>query len=736
MDYAALAKQYGGTTAQPAVDYEALAKQYGGTSTIEQPSEIPGARTRSWSDVPVEALTNLPSSAAKFVGGMYEAVTSPVQTVKGVLDIGAGALQNITPKVVRDVVNRFETNPEAAQRAVATANAVGGEYARRYGSAEGFKEALATDPVAVISDFSTLLTGGAAATAKLAPNVSKGLTTAAAYTNPAAPIAKAAEYGLMGLSKGAGSVVDALQGQRAGIRAGNIVRNALTDDGRTPQNILAAQQAIRNAPAGSTVRQSLADVTAPQIQYLGEIMENRTPGVKMARQEAERAGRIARMEAVTPDLAAAEAIRSNTSKQLYGISDEALLPGRERQFRTVQTGTTKAGIPSYDPITGQPKMVPVGETSINVPGTTATRPVQIEVGRDSFNQPIYETRIISETTPSKTLQTQAVTTDALMNRAPVMEQALSTGGQPITKQILAGYKYDPQLAKLMERPAIQAAFDSAANIAANKGISLFTPNGQLTGSGAHLVKLSIDDAINPTPGTPIAKNTANALRSAKSEYLSWVEDKVPAYKTARETFKLQSEPVNQAQVLGAMREVLEQPLGVGERAAPFMTAMGRGEQALLKKATGEARFKELSDVLTPQQMKVVGGVESELLRDAKIAAQTKAGAEAMKTILDSNLSKSRTLPQFLDAKVTLTNEVLKILKGKLNNDVMVQLEKGFQSGTDFTKLMQKIPASERLNVLRALGQAKGQLSPTKLNILTQTQNAMAPQSESENALAP
>jgi len=614
MDYTALAKQYGGTTtSQPEVDYATLAKQYGGTTTVEQPSEIPGARTRSWSDVPAEALMNLPSSAAKFVGGMYEAVTSPVQTVKGILDIGAGALQNITPKVVRDVVNRFETNPEAAQRAVATANAVGGEYARRYGSAEGFKEALATDPVAVISDFSTLLTGGAAATAKLAPSVSKTLGTTAAYTNPAAPIAKAAEYGLMGLSKGAGSVVDALQGQRAGIRAGNIVRNALTDDGRTPQNILAAQQALRNAPAGSTVRQALADVTAPQIQYLGEIIESRTPGMKMARQEAERAGRIARMESVTPDLAAAEATRTALSKPLY------------------QQATQPTTIVSTAPVVQK-----IDDILIANPGNT---------------------KLISS-----------------LNQVKEGLKASTTAEQ------------------------VSSVLDN------------------------------LKDLISSKDNKFIQKNLINVKKD--------VEAVLPGYQQAQQVFASASPPVNQAQVLGAMRGVLEQPLGVGERAGPFMTAMGRGEQALLKKATGTPRFTELNEVLTPQQMKVVGGVESELLRDAKIAAQTKAGAEAMKTILDSNLSKGRALPQFLDVKVTLTNEMLKAVRGKLNKDVMTQLEKGFQSGTDFTKLMQKIPASERLNVLRALGQAKGQLSPTKLNILTQTQNAMAPQPESENALAP
>jgi hypothetical protein len=613
MDYAALAKQYGGTTtSQPEVDYATLAKQYGGTTTVEQPSEIPSTR-RSWSDVPAEALMNLPRSAAKFVGGMYEAVTSPVQTVKGILDIGAGALQNITPKAVRDFVNKFETNPEAAQRAVATANAVGGEYAKRYGSTEGLKEALATDPVAVISDFSTLLSGGAAATAKIAPSVSKGLTTAAAYTNPAAPIAKAAEYGLMGLSKGAGNAVDALRGQRAENRAGSIIRNALTDEGRTPQNILAAQQALRNAPAGSTVRQSLADVTAPQIQYLGEIMENRTPGVKMVRQEAERSGRIARMEAVTPDQAVAEATRTALSKPLY------------------QQATQPTTVVSTAPLVQK-----IDDILVANPGNT---------------------KLVSS-----------------LNQVKEGLKASTTAEQ------------------------VSSVLDN------------------------------LKDLISSKDNKFIQKNLINVKKD--------VEAVLPGYQQAQQVFASASPPVNQAQVLGAMRGVLEQPLGVGERAGPFMTAMGRGEQALLKKATGTPRFTELSDVLTPQQMKVVGGVESELLRDAKVAAQTKAGAEAMKTILDSNLSKSRTFPQFLDAKITLTNELVKILKGKLNKDVMIQLEKGFQSGTDFTKLMQKIPASERIEVLRALGQAKGQLSPTKLNILAQTQNAMAPQFESENALAP
>ena len=164
-----------------------------------------------------------------------------------------------------------------------------------------------------------------------------------------------------------------------------------------------------------------------------------------------------------------------------------------------------------------------------------------------------------------------------------------------------------------------------------------------------------------------------------------------------------------------------------------MTAMGRGEQALLKKATGEPRFTELNQVLTPSQMKVVTEVGSELLRDAAIDAQTKAGAQAMKTIMEANQSKFR-LPDFMSVKVTLANQMLKLMEGKLNAKVMGELEKGFQSGTSFADLMKKVPASERIEVLRALGQAQGQLSPAKINIWTQSQNALAP--SAKNALAP
>lgn len=603
---------------------------------MESGGEIPTTR-RAWSNVAGEVYANLPSSAGKFAGGLYEAVTNPVQTAKGMLDIGAGALQNITPQVIKDFVNRFETNPDAAKRAVQTANAVGGEYAKRYGSVEGFKDALATDPVGVVSDFSALISGGAGAVSKVAPTVSKALATTAKYTNPAAPLVTAAEYGVGMGAKAVGNIMDAIQGQRPAVRAGGIVRNALTEEGRNPQNLLAAQAAIQNAVPGATVRQAISEVTAPQAQYLGELMAARTPAAGMTIAESQEAARLARMRGATPNLAAAETAREAAANPLYKQADVAIAqvtPAMEKLFEQMPKGTLEhaADIARME---GRPF-------------------------------------VMGQTTPAQ----------------QIPSGILNASGQPI----------------MTTAPAQTA---------------------QITGESLHYIKRALSDIANAAPATTgLGRDAQTAARGVLARFIPEFEGQVPVYGQARQTFAQMSEPVNQAKVLNALTTKLEAPMGVGERPSVFVNALGQGEQALLKKSTGFSRYAELSDVLTPSQMKVVGEVQSELMRDAKVAAQTKAGAEAMKTILDANQSKFR-MPDFMSVKVTLANQMLRILEGRMNQKVRTELAKGFESGTNFSDLMKKIPAAERVEVLRALGEAQGKLSPNKLNVYGQIQNALA-----------
>jgi hypothetical protein len=178
-----------GATEQDAIAFAAsIWKPKAAESGVPGPRQSYGAM-----EVPGAAIANLPASAKRFAGGLYEAITSPVQTLKAAADVAAGALQNVLPEKAVNFINQFDGNPEASKRAVDMANAVGGLYKERYGTYEGIKRTLAEDPVGAAADLSTLLTGGAAATSRVAPAVSSALKTAAVATNPLSVITKPAQ---------------------------------------------------------------------------------------------------------------------------------------------------------------------------------------------------------------------------------------------------------------------------------------------------------------------------------------------------------------------------------------------------------------------------------------------------------------------------------------------------------------------------------------------------------------
>ena len=81
-------------------------------------SGIPVGRQRQYSDIPAEALTNIIPSAINMAGGVYQAVSSPIETLKGMRDVAKGAIQKVLPEPVADFINKFQNDPEAKARAI------------------------------------------------------------------------------------------------------------------------------------------------------------------------------------------------------------------------------------------------------------------------------------------------------------------------------------------------------------------------------------------------------------------------------------------------------------------------------------------------------------------------------------------------------------------------------------------------------------------------------------------
>jgi len=116
----------------------------------------------------MKMLANAPGSFKKnVIDGLVEAISSPVQTARGIADVAAGGFYNAMPAAVQRGINAIEVNPAAQQRAIQTANVVGQELVKPYSSTQGFKQTVQEDPFRILSDVS-MLAGGAGAGLKAA----------------------------------------------------------------------------------------------------------------------------------------------------------------------------------------------------------------------------------------------------------------------------------------------------------------------------------------------------------------------------------------------------------------------------------------------------------------------------------------------------------------------------------------------------------------------------------------
>lgn len=194
-------------------DKKALLAEARSRGLIDAPAPE-AEKTRSWSDVPGEALTNLPASAKGFAEAVAFPFTNPKEFATGVKDLTVGAGSKIVG-LASDASEAVggpqlpRMDPETRATNEAAINQVGQFIVDRYGSVDALKETLATDPVGAAADIAAVLgTGGAA----LPGRAGTAVKAAASAIDPLANTARAARFtgrraaNILGQSTGAGTL--------------------------------------------------------------------------------------------------------------------------------------------------------------------------------------------------------------------------------------------------------------------------------------------------------------------------------------------------------------------------------------------------------------------------------------------------------------------------------------------------------------------------------------------------
>jgi hypothetical protein len=587
---------------------------------MQPPKKAPPKR--SLVGAAIEAIPNIPSSAAEFATGLYTAVTNPIQTASSMMDIAAGGLktgaEKVLPKNVYNFINDMDRDPKSAERAMRTARQFGGQMADRYGTYDAIKNTLATDPVGFAADMSTLLSGGASVAGRAGKAGTAGvLNKMAQATNPV---------------------------------------NVLKPAGR------AVAKAAERTPLKT------ANALAPKSAAYMEAAEGRAPEL------------IAQLRA----------------------------PGE------IVPGSRPTAAQQASPL-GLTKFSAMGETSAKAkPSEYLARANEAEAAR------LASLRTVGGTPGDRTAAVTArrAATDPLYAAAE-------------TKK----FRADPKLMQLADDPYIKQAMPDAARLSASQGVTFDSNPTRYI----HNVKISLDKMLTKTGETALASTERAQVAKVKTQLVNWLESKAPEYGAARTTFAEKSKPINQMEVGQYLEGKLTAPLeGGAERAGAFATAVKDAPGTLKRATTGEARFKELTDVLTPEQAGIVNAVRDDLNRAQTTKTQAQKGASAAPRITQL-ASQIGDAPAVLNRVVTIANTIFNRLQGQIDRKLAIQIATEMLDPQLAAAALEKAMVRERRatttgRVTGATARGTGKvLGSTAVKAGAQTQNIMT-QAQNQNAM--
>lgn len=246
---AALNRLSGKTTG----DVTAMARERMGDDYQPAAGETSDGKSLDWLDTIEQAGENLVPSAGKALAGVASSVMHPVDTVTTLGKIAKGLRSKI------DGYAGADQDPEQKAKDEQLVDALGHSYKDKYGSLDGFKKYLASDPAGVLMDASTVLGGGGSLAAKLPGVAGKAGEVAAdvgKVVNPLNP---------------AGVVTDAVKQFTGGFKAldaaGNVtpkvdaVIKKVTDGAMSGADL---DPAAREAFAATIAKKGMSDATVKE----------------------------------------------------------------------------------------------------------------------------------------------------------------------------------------------------------------------------------------------------------------------------------------------------------------------------------------------------------------------------------------------------------------------------------------------------------------------------------------
>ena len=245
--------------------------------------------------------------------------------------------------------------------------------------------------------------------------------------------------------------------------------------------------------------------------------------------------------------------------------------------------------------------------------------------------------------------------------------------------------------------------DEAAKIAAGKTpipFEITNAQGNVTGytaQGLQYVKSAIDEmASNKTlqDQLGIVGTGKGKVGEVGKQLVSWMNKNIPGWETARNTYAAESENLNRLQVAQALVQKLKNEKG-DLTSGNFLNVRGRGEEALIKNATGvprEVRFDPAGEA-------ALEGITKHLSRNEEV--NRIAGSVKGAGTTGIGASEVPQIPHMLNSTATVTNFILKKMGSGANEPVAREIAQRMANGT-YGELLKRPPGDPKRAIVEAL----------------------------------
>jgi len=504
------------------------------------------------------------------------------------------------------------------------------------------------------------------------------------------------------VGKGLGKVIDFAKGNRAEIKAANILRESLTSGQR--EGIEPIVNALRQAAPGQTAAQATADLKAPLWQSLNASVARQRGAVDdyanvLANQQANDIADLTRFaggETVSETRAATQAAQRGLSQATEPVRREALerAAATTDEMVTLQgeaaTAREAAGARTQDArrmASMQEKAAARAQQTFPVEGMPRVP------GRYSYWGD--EGAAMAEKQLTDASQGSLKFGEAARVREAALESLQNAGlrpleGKPLADMFRARAK-DPAFAGSRE-------YSIAMNRIA-KDIEQWTgANGVIDAHALDAIrKNSVNSIFANSPLSPKAKAKAIAktMTEVRPALINAIEDSGgTGYRDYLQSYQAGMQSVNQKQLMGEALNLYK------NNPDEFIKLVEGDAPKKVEKIMGYGNFS-IADELGEEAMGALRGAAQTLKNAKEMTSQSSMAQDALRELLAENVSIMR-LPSLISAKFAATNVAISILEKKIGKKVMGKLVDALRSGTGAADLLETLPAQDRMQVLQVL----------------------------------